>query len=61
MGSLLDRSKIVMPGPGGESLVIFQPTFLSEHWYLPCIPMNNRVLVYHVFLLFEKRILTVAM
>lgn len=34
-GSLLDRSKIVIPGLGGESLsyppVIFQHIFLSEH------------------------------
>lgn len=60
VGSLLDGSKIVMPCPDGESLsyllVMFQPTFLSEHWYLPCIPMSNKVVVYHVFLLFEKRI-----
>lgn len=37
-GSLLDRSKIVMPGPGGESLsyllVMFQCTFLKIGIYL---------------------------
>lgn len=43
--SLLDRSKIVTPGPAGEPLsclpIILQHTFLPEHQYVPCIFMNS--------------------
>lgn len=64
-GSLLDRSKIVIPGPGGESflylLVMFQCTFLSKHWYLLCISMNNKVAVSILSSCLKRGNLTVVM